>query len=91
MNHKTGKIITKNGKTGTIINRARIYQCWEIKWEDETYSIERDDQLKTAPPNSGISVRQPPSLCYESKERQALHWKVKSDKFSKFVKNKRRK
>ena len=91
MNHKTGKIITKNGKTGIILNKAPIYQCWEIKWTDGTYSIERDEQLKTAPPNSGISVRQPPSLCYESKERQALHWKVKSDKFSKFVKNKRRK
>ena len=69
MNHKTGKIITKNGKTGIILN----------------------DQLKTAPPNSKIVVRQPPSLCYESRERQGLHWKVKGDKFSKFVKNKRKK
>ena len=91
MNHKTGKIITKNGKTGVIIDKARIYQCWEIKWTDGTYSIERDDSLKTAPANAGIVVRPPPSLCYESKERQALHWKVKGDNFSKFVKNKRRK
>ena len=91
MNHKTGKIITKNGKTGTIINRARIYQCWEIKWEDETYSIERDASLKTAPANAKIVVRQPPSLCYESRERQGLHWKVKGDNLTKFVKNKRRK
>ena len=91
MNHKTGKIVTKNGKTGVIIDKARIYQCWEIKWTDGTYSIERDDSLETAPANSGIVRRQPPSLCYESKERQALHWKVKGDNFSKFVKNKRRK
>ena len=86
MNHKTGAIITKYGKTGTIIDRARIYQCWEIKWEDETYSIERDETLKAAPSNSRIVVRPPPSLCYESKERQALHWKVKGDNFKKFVK-----
>ena len=86
MNHKTGAIVTKNGKTGTIIDSARIYQCWEIKWEDETYSIERDETLKTAPPNSRIVVRPPPSLCYESRERQGLHWKVKGDNFSKFVK-----
>ena len=86
MNHKTGKIITKNGKTGTIIDSARIYQCWEIKWEDETYSIERDETLKTAPSNSRLVRRPPPSLCYESRERQGLHWKVKGDNFSKFVK-----
>ena len=90
MNHKTGAIITKNGKTGTIIDRARIYQCWEIKWEDETYSIEGDETLKTAPSNSRIVVTQPPSLCYESKERQALHWKVKGDNFKKFVKKGRK-
>ena len=90
MNHKTGAIVTKNGKTGTIIDRARIYQCWEIKWEDETYSIERDETLKVAPANARISVRQPPSLCYESKERQSLHWKVKGDNFSKFVKKRRK-
>ena len=90
MNHKTGKIVTKYGKTGVIIDKARIYQCWEIKWTDGTYSIERDDSLKTAPANSGIVVRQPPSLCYESKERQALHWKVKGDNFSKFVKKGRK-
>ncbi len=91
MNHKTGKIITKNGKTGTIINRARIYQCWEIKWEDETYSIERDDQLKTAPPNSKIVVRQPPSLVVLSSVRENLTWKVKGDNFAKFAKKKRKK
>ena len=91
MNHKTGAIVTKNGKAGTIIDRARIYQCWEIKWEDETYSIERDETLRSAPSNARISVQQPPSLCYESRERQSLHWKVKGDNFSKFVKNKRRK
>jgi hypothetical protein len=91
MNHKTGKIITKNGKTGIIINKAPIYQCWEIKWEDGTYSIERDEGLKAAPSDANLVVRQPPSLCYESPSRQALHWKVKGDKFSKFVKNKRRK
>ena len=90
MNHKTGAIVTKYGKTGTIIDRARIYQCWEIKWEDETYSIERDETLKVAPANARISVRQPPSLCYESKERQSLHWKVKGDNFSKFVKKRRK-
>ena len=90
MNYKTGAIITKNGKVGTIIDSARIYQCWEIKWEDETYSIERDETLKTAPPNSMIVRRSPPSLCYESRERQGLHWKVKGDNFSKFVKKGRK-
>ena len=91
MNHKTGDIIHKNGKTGIILNKAPIYQCWEIKWTDGTYSIERDESLQTASANACISVRQPPSLCYESRERQSLHWKVKGDNFSKFVKNKRRK
>ena len=91
MNHKTGAIITKNGKTGTIIDRARIYQCWEVKWEDETYSIERDDQLKTAPSNARIKAVQPPSLVVLSSVRENLTWKVKGDKFSKFVKNKRKK
>ena len=91
MNHKTGKIVTKNGKTGVIIDKARIYQCWEIKWTDGTYSIERDESLQSAPASASLVVRPPPSLCYESKERQALHWKVKGDNFSKFVKNKRRK
>jgi len=86
MNHKTGKIITKNGKTGTIIDRARIYQCWEVKWEDETYSIERDDQLRAAPPNARISVIQPPSLIVLSSVRENLTWKVKGDNFAKFVK-----
>ena len=90
MNHKTGKIVTKYGKTGVIIDKARIYQCWEIKWTDGTYSIERDETLKTAPSNSRIVVTQPPSLCYESKERQALHWKVKGDNFKKFVKKGRK-
>ena len=91
MNHKTGAIVTKNGKTGIIINRARIYGCWEIKWGEGDYSIEHDESLKAAPAKSKIVVRQPPSLCYESRERQGLHWKVKGDKFSKFVKNKRKK
>ena len=91
MNHKTGKIITKNGKTGIILNKAPIYQCWEIKWTDGTYSIERDEHLKTAPASASLVSSPPPSLCYESKERQALHWKVKGDNFSKFVKNKRKK
>ena len=91
MNHKTGKIVTKNGKTGVIIDKARIYQCWEIKWGEGDYSIERDDSLGAAPSNSRIVVRPPPSLCYESKERQALHWKVKNDNFRKFVKKGRKK
>ena len=91
MNHKTGAIITKNGKTGTIIDRARIYRCWEVKWEDETYSIERDEQLKPAASNASIKAVQPPSLVVLSSVRENLTWKVKGDKFSKFVKNKRKK
>jgi hypothetical protein len=92
MNHKTGAIITKNGKTGTIIDRARIYRCWEVKWEDETYSIERDEQLKpVTSSNARIKAVQPPSLVVLSSVRENLTWKVKGDKFSKFVKNKRKK
>ena len=86
MNHKTGAIVTKNGKTGTIIDRARIYQCWEVKWGEGDYSIERDDQPKTAPPNAGISIIQPPSLVVLSSVRENLTWKVKGDNFAKFVK-----
>ena len=70
MNHKTGAIITKNGKTGTIIDRARIYQCWEIKWEDETYSIERDETLKALQPMHAYP--------FDSRPRSAT--KAKSDK-----------
>jgi len=91
MNHKTGAIVTKNGKTGIIINRARIYGCWEIKWGEGDYSIEHDESLKAAPAKSKIVVRQPPSLVVLSSVRENLTWKVKGDKFSKFVKNKRKK
>ena len=91
MNHKTGAIVTKNGKTGIIINRARIYGCWEIKWGEGDYSIEHDESLKAAPTKSKIVVRQPPSLVVLSSVRENLTWKVKGDKFSKFVKNKRKK
>ena len=86
MNHKTGAIVTKNGKTGTIIDRARIYQCWEVKWEDETYSIERDEQLKAATSNARIKAVQPPSLVVLSSVRENLTWKVKGDNFKQFVK-----
>ena len=89
MNHKTGAIITKNGKTGTIIERARIYRCWEVKWEDETYSIERDEQLKlVTSSNARIKAVQPPSLVVLSSVRENLTWKVKGDNFKQFVKNK---
>ena len=91
MNHKTGAIITKNGKTGIILNKAPIYQCWEIKWKDGTYSIERDESLQAASPSASLVRTQPPSLVVLSSVRENLTWKVKSDKFSKFVKNKRRK
>ena len=91
MNHKTGAIITKNGKTGTIIDRARIYQCWEVKWEDETYSIERDEQLKPAASNARIKAVQPPSLVVLSSVRENLTWKVKGDNFAQFAKKKRKK
>ena len=91
MNHKTGAIITKNGKTGTIIDRARIYRCWEVKWEDETYSIERDEQLKPATSNAHIKAVQPPSLVVLSSVRENLTWKVKGDNFKKFAKKKRKK
>jgi len=86
MNHKTGKIVTKNGKTGVIIDKARIYQCWEVKWGEGEYSIERDDQLKAAPHGARISVIQPPSLVVLSSVRENLTWKVKGDNFKKFVK-----
>tara|TARA_R110000751_G_scaffold28448_1_gene74194 strand:+ start:513 stop:785 length:273 start_codon:yes stop_codon:yes gene_type:complete len=86
MNHKTGSIVTKNGKTGVIIDKARIYQCWEVKWGEGEYTIERDDQLKSAPPNSRITITQPPSLVVLSSTRENLTWKVKDDNFSKFVK-----
>ena len=91
MNHKTGQIVTKNGRTGVIIERARIYGCWEIKWGEGDYSIEHDESLKAAPAKSKIVVRQPPSLVVLSSVRENLTWKVKGDKFSKFVKNKRKK
>jgi len=86
MNHKTGAIVTKNGKTGTIIDRARIYRCWEVKWEDETYSIERDERLKAAASNARIKAVQPPSLVVLSSVRENLTWKVKGDNFKQFVK-----
>tara|TARA_R110000824_G_scaffold260736_1_gene449396 strand:+ start:1410 stop:1682 length:273 start_codon:yes stop_codon:yes gene_type:complete len=86
MNHKTGSIVTKNGKTGVIIDKARIYQCWEVKWGEGEYTIERDDQLKSAPPKSRITITQPPSLVVLSSTRENLTWKVKDDNFSKFVK-----
>ena len=86
MNHKTGKIVTKNGKTGTIIDRARIYQCWEVKWGEGEYSIERDELLKAAPANASTRVVQPPSLVVLSSVRENLTWKVKGDNFAKFVK-----
>ena len=86
MNHKTGAIVTKNGKTGTIIDRARIYRCWEVKWEEETYSIERDEQLKPTTSNARIRAVQPPSLVVLSSVRENLTWKVKGDNFKQFVK-----
>ena len=86
MNHKTGAIVTKNGKTGTIIDRARIYRCWEVKWEDDTYSIERDEQLRSATSNARIRAVQPPSLVVLSSVRENLTWKVKGDNFKQFVK-----
>jgi len=86
MNHKTGAIVTKNGKTGTIIDRARIYRCWEVKWEDETYSIERDEQLKAAASNARIKAVQPPSLVVLSSVRENLTWKVMGGNFKQFVK-----
>jgi len=86
MNHKTGAIVTKNGKTGTIIDRALIYRCWEVKWGEGECSIERDDQLKAAPANANIKVVQPPSLVVLSSVRENLTWKVKGDNFKQFVK-----
>ena len=86
MNHKTGKIVTKNGKTGVIIDKARIYQCWEIKWTDGTYSIERDESLQAASSNASLVRSQPPSLVVLSSVRENLTWKVKGDNFKQFVK-----
>jgi hypothetical protein len=91
MNHKTGAIVTKNGRTGTIIDRARIYRCWEVKWGEGEYSIERDEQLKAAPANASTRVVQPPSLVVLSSVRENLTWKFEGDNFSKFVKNKGKK
>ena len=91
MNHKTGDIINKNGKTGIILDKAPIYQCWEIKWKDGTYSIERDESLQAASPSASLVRTQPPSLVVLSSVRENLTWKVKGDNFKQFVKNKRKK
>ena len=91
MNHKTGDIINKNGKTGIILNKAPIYQCWEIKWTDGTYSIERDESLQTASSNASLVRSQPPSLVVLSSVRENLTWKVKGDNFAQFAKKKRKK
>ena len=91
MNHKTGAIVIKNGKTGVIIDKARIYQCWEIKWTDGTYSIERDESLQAASSNASLVRTQPPSLVVLSSVRENLTWKAKGDNFAKFAKKKRKK
>ncbi len=90
MNHKTGAIVTKNGKTGVIIERARIYGCWEIKWGEGDYSIEHDESLKAAPANTTLVRSQPPSLVVLSSVRENLTWKVKGDNFAQFTKKRRK-
>jgi len=86
MTFTTGTIVSQGNKTGIIIDRAMIRNCWDVKWSDETITTEHERHIMKDFSGSIRSVGVPSTVVLSS-VRENLTWKKAGDDFSKFIKN----